>query len=153
MKILSPVNDLIQQTIQLYLELVLTAEELHDLGGDSGIKRTILFHLLVNRETAVDDLASLYPLPPQDGLRIIDELIQNGWISRFAKQNKIFLSLTLPGSTFAERLMQREADFFRQSPVPLPLANLREAAATLEVFLEALKKARETKNSPKAVGF
>jgi hypothetical protein len=50
-------------------------------------------------------------------------------------------------------MLQTEAEFFRQSPVPLPLANLREAAVTLEIFLEAMKKARESKHTPKAVGF
>ena len=153
MRLISPVSELIQQTIQLYLELLLTAEELHDLGGDSGIKRTILLHILQNGETPADNLRSLYPLPPQDGVRIVEDLIQKGWISRYTKQKTFYLSLTLPGSTFAERLMQAEAEFFRQSPVPLPLANLREAAATLEVFLEAMKKIRETRQSPKVVGF
>lgn len=153
MKLISPVNDLIQQTIQLYLELLQTADEIHDLGGDSGIKRTILLHLFQNRETLVDDFVAMFPLAPKDGVRIVEELIQKGYISRFSKQNRIYLSLTLPGSTFAEQLMHTEAEFFRQSPVPLPLANIREAAATLEVFLEAMRKTREAKNSPKAVGF
>jgi hypothetical protein len=153
MKLISPVNDLIQQTIQLYLELLQTAEEIHDLGGDSGIKRTILLQLYQSREILVDDLVVMYPLPPQDGLRIVEDLIQKGYISRFSKHKSIYISLTLPGSNFAEQLMLSESEFFRHIPVPLPLANMREAAATLEVFLEAMRKAREAKNSPKAVGF
>lgn len=152
MHTINPINDLIEQTIRLYQELALVADDLHGLGRDSGAKRTILLHLYREGEIPALALRELYEIAPEDGLRIIDELIREGHILRLQRQTNLTLLLTLPGKAFAEKILRTEADFFRQSPMSLPLANVREAAATLGAFLNAMKKARKETVEARVVG-
>ena len=152
MKLVSPVSELIQQTIRLYQEMSQTAQNLHGLGPDSGAKRTILLHLYMEGDVVAGELGRIYPIAADDGLRIVIELMKSGLILKRTERGQPVLAITLPGKAFAARMLQAEAEFFRQCPVPLPMSNIREAAATLEIFLSAMKKARDEKDEVRVVG-
>ena len=152
MKSENPISSLLDQTIRLYQELSVIAQELHGLGWNSGAKRTILLHLFVHGDIPALDLGRLFPVPPADGFRLVEELVHNGHILRQNPGPSPILTLTLPGRAFAEKMLQAEADFFRQCPVSLPLSNIREAAATLELFLVAMKKTRHVDDVARVVG-
>jgi hypothetical protein len=152
MKSENPISDLLNQTIRLFQEISITAQELHGLGWNSGAKRTVLLHLYLQGDISALDLGRLFPIPPVEGFRLVEELVQNGHILRRNPGPSPILTLTLPGRAFAEKMLQAEADFFRQCPVSLPLSNIREAAATLELFLVAMKKSRHVDDVARVVG-
>lgn len=144
--------DLVQQTIRLFLELSSTAAELHNLGSDAGMKRTILLHLLHAGATTAEALNRQFPADPVHGESVIKDLMTRGLVMRTFVDQRPLLDLTLPGKKAAEGIGRIEADFFRQCGISMPANQVREASAVLETFLKAIQAHRQEEHFSRVIG-
>lgn len=140
MTIINPGNDLISQTIRLYSTLMQAAETLHQLGPGSGVKRTIILHLLYNGETPARKMAAAYPMPAGVGERAVKDLALAGAISLKPVAGDFIFSLTDAGRELADRIVRTEAAVFQRSSVAMPLARLRETASVLAAMTDVISQ-------------
>jgi hypothetical protein len=140
MTIINPGNDLIAQTIRLYSTLMQAAETLHQLGPESGVKRTIILHLLYNGETSARKMAAAYPMPAGAGERVVKDLALAGAISLKPVSGDFVFALTDAGRELADRIVRTEAAVFQRSSVAMPLARLRETAAVLAAMTDVISQ-------------
>jgi hypothetical protein len=138
MTIINPGNDLIAQTIRLYSTLMQAAETLHQLGPESGVKRTIILHLLYNGETLARKMAAAYPMPAGVGERVVKDLALAGAISLKPVSGDFVFALTDAGRELADRIVRTEAAVFQRSSVAMPLAKLRETASMLGAMTDVI---------------
>jgi hypothetical protein len=150
MTIINPGNDLITQTIRLYSTLTKAAEALHQLGADSGVKRTIILHLLYNGETPARKMADAYPAPPGVGERAVKDLAKAGAISLHPACGDLVFDLTDAGRDLAERIVRTEAEIFQRSLVAMPLAWLRETAAALAAMTDLISQGVDSAHAARA---
>ncbi len=145
MKTLNPIEGFINQTIKSYFDLCQLADEVYQMGNNSGPKRSIICFLGQKADATLAELAEKFPdRGNADKWRvIISELVKSGLVSLANKNSHSILNLTPAGKQKVQEIVKFEASLSKHLPTDVSISDIRKSTAILEKFGNAVETCRK----------